>query len=46
VAENSEVRHWRSYGVLRLDLLPDSYTWQFVVASGDPFDEAGTGKCH
>lgn len=46
VAQNSVVRQWRSYGLLRLELHPDSYDWQFVVASGEPFEDAGTGKCH
>jgi acid phosphatase type 7 len=44
--ENSVLRRWGSYGLLRLELLPDAYEWQFVVASGEPFEDAGTGKCH
>ena len=41
---NSEVRHRSSYGVLRLQLLTNSYTWQFVPASGT-FSDSGSGSC-
>jgi acid phosphatase type 7 len=46
VVAGSEVRQWRSYGFLQMQLLPDSYTWRFLVAAGDQFEDAGVGECH
>ncbi len=35
-----------NYGVLKLDLAPDSYTWEFVSAEGGSFTDSGSGTCH
>jgi hypothetical protein len=43
---NSEVRDASSYGVLRLDLAPGSYAWQFVAVPGRSFSDNGSAACH
>jgi hypothetical protein len=35
-----------SYGVLKLDLMEDSYTWEFVPADSEGFTDSGTDTCH
>lgn len=42
---NSEVRNANTYGVLKLTLIPGSYSWQFVPEEGKTFTDAGTGFC-
>jgi hypothetical protein len=42
----SEVRSHDSHGVLRLDLRPGSYAWQFVPVDGDTFTDEGETQCH
>jgi hypothetical protein len=42
---NSEVFQAEAYGVLRLNLYPHDYSWQFIpVKEGQPSDN-GTGTC-
>jgi hypothetical protein len=43
---NSEVIGTTTFGVLRMQLHPDSYSWRFVSASSDPFTDVGTYPCH
>ena len=43
---NSEVRDAEAFGVLKLTLLPGSYTWQFVPEAGKTFSDSGQGACH
>ena len=43
---NSEVRHWETYGVLKLALSPGSYTWEFIPEEGKTFTDSGSGACH
>jgi hypothetical protein len=43
---NSEVRNSTAFGVLKLTLSVNSYTWQFVPVSGQTFTDSGTGTCH
>jgi hypothetical protein len=43
---NSEVRDNTSYGVLKLTLYSDSYTWEFVPIAGATFHDSGSGSCH
>ncbi|MGE5837766.1 MAG: PKD domain-containing protein [Acidobacteriota bacterium] len=45
IAANSEVRA-AAFGVLKLVLYPDRYTWQFVPMQGETFTDAGSGTCH
>jgi acid phosphatase type 7 len=42
---NSEVRNSSTYGVLKLTLMPGSYTWQFIPVEGETFTDSGTGFC-
>lgn len=35
-----------SYGVLRLDLAPSSYTFAFVPVAGQSYSDSGSGTCH
>jgi hypothetical protein len=44
-APNSEVRIDRHFGVLRLTLGTDAYSWEFVGERGGVLD-AGSGACH
>lgn len=45
VAIGSEVRSNASYGVLRLQLHRDGYSWKFLSIDGQPVDE-GFDRCH
>jgi hypothetical protein len=44
-APNSDFRHERTYGVLRLTLAPNSYEWRFLPAAGG-IGDAGITACH
>lgn len=44
-AANSEV-HDDAYGVLKLTLYQDGYTWEFVPAGSETFTDSGSGVCH
>ena len=41
-----EVRDNSTFGVLRLDLSPGSYNWQFIPVAGSSFTDSGSGTCH
>src|SRR5207247_2382924 len=43
---NSEVRNGTTYGVLKLTLDTDTYSWEFVPIAGQTFSDAGTTACH
>jgi acid phosphatase type 7 len=43
---NSEKQNYDTYGVLKLTLSPQSYTWEFVPEEGRTFRDSGTGVCH
>ena len=45
IAANSEVIG-SAFGVLKLTLFPDRYTWQFIPVTGEAFTDAGSGTCH
>jgi hypothetical protein len=45
-AANSQVRNSNTFGVLKLTLHADSYSWQFVPAAGSVFTDSGTTGCH
>ena len=45
IAPNSEVVS-AAYGVLKLNLAADSYTWEFVPIPGSTFTDSGSGTCH
>ena len=42
----SEVRRNDTFGVLKLNLYPYSYEWQFVPEAGKTFTDTGGGLCH
>ena len=42
---NSEVIS-AAYGVLKLTLYADHYTWQFIPMQGQSFSDQGSGTCH
>jgi hypothetical protein len=46
IRPNSEVRDANTWGVLKLTLNPDSYSWQFVPVAGQTFSDSGTTSCH
>ncbi len=41
----SEVRSNKTYGVLKLTLHPDAYSWEFVPVAGQTFTDAGSADC-
>ena len=43
---NSEVAQNDTFGVLKLTLQPDSYSWTFVPEAGKTFTDSGTTMCH
>ncbi len=43
---NSEVFESGTYGVLRLDLQPTSYSWEFVPEAGRTFTDSGSQACN
>jgi acid phosphatase type 7 len=45
IQPNSEVREL-VYGVLKFELHPDRYTWEFVPVEGENFTDKGEGRCH
>jgi len=42
----SEVAQNTTFGVLKLTLRPDSYSWTFVPEAGKTFTDSGTTMCH
>ncbi len=42
---NSEVFEGTTYGVLKLTLGPDAYSWEFVPIAGKSFRDSGSGSC-
>jgi hypothetical protein len=46
IAQNSEVRNGRAFGVLKLNLHPTSYDWEFVPVAGQTFTDSGSQACH
>ena len=45
-APNMQVVRPNAFGVLRLSLRPDSYSWRFVSVAGRNFVDSGTERCH
>jgi acid phosphatase type 7 len=44
--ENSELREWDTFGVLKLTLSPGKYAWEFIPEEGKNFHDVGSGACH
>jgi Calcineurin-like phosphoesterase len=45
-APNSVVRASHVFGVLRLELAPSSYAFEFITVAGPHFTDSGAGECH
>jgi len=43
---SSKKRSGRNFGVLKLELLPNSYTWSFLPTEGSSFSDEGSATCH
>jgi len=43
---NSELRNTDTFGVLRLTLTRERYTWEFIPEEGKDFRDSGSGACH
>ena len=46
ILANSVVRNDQTYGVLKLTLQTNSYTFQFVPIAGSSFTDSGSATCH
>ncbi len=46
IRSNSQVRNSNTYGMIKLTLRSDSYTWQFLPVAGSSFADSGTTACH
>ena len=46
VQPNSEVRSNQAFGVLKMELGGDGYTWEFRPVVGGRFSDSGSGTCH
>jgi acid phosphatase type 7 len=42
----TEVRSNSTFGVLKLDLHPSAYRWEFIPVAGGKFQDSGSGICH
>ena len=43
---NSEVRNNDTYGVIKLQLKPAGFDWEFVPEAGKTFTDSGSDECH
>lgn len=43
---NSELRNTDTFGVLRLTLTRERYTWEFIPEEGKDFRDSGSAACH
>ncbi|MEP7378988.1 MAG: LamG-like jellyroll fold domain-containing protein, partial [Chloroflexota bacterium] len=43
---NSQVRNADTYGVLKLNLKPGGYDWEFMPEAGKTFTDSGSDVCH
>ena len=46
ILPTSEVQHSGTFGVLRLNLHPESYDWQFIGETEGAFEDLGSANCH
>ena len=46
IRANSEVRNWTTFGVLKLTLRAQSYSWQFIPVPGGKFTDSGETRTH
>jgi len=45
LSPNSEARQSNVFGVLKLTLRPDSYSWQFITVAPGTFSDTGSDSC-
>ncbi|PTA48012.1 DNRLRE domain-containing protein [Micromonospora sp. RP3T] len=45
-AANSQAKNGNTFGVLKLTLSPNAYTWQFLPVTGGTFTDSGVDSCH
>lgn len=45
IQPNSEIRNAETFGVMKFDLKPGSYTWEFIPIEGSTFTDKGEGSC-
>jgi hypothetical protein len=45
MAKNSRVRYAKGWGVLRMTLSPDKYSWRFLPVAGAPPADSGSAEC-
>lgn len=43
---NSLIRNDNTFGAIKFDLSPTSYTWQFIPIAGSTFTDSGADSCH
>ena len=43
---NTEAHNYDTFGILKLTLYADSYTWEFIPVAGKTFTDVGSGSCH
>lgn len=43
---NTEAYNTTTYGVLKLTLSADSYTWEFIPVAGATYTDSGSAACH
>jgi hypothetical protein len=46
LSSNSETRVSKVFGVLKLTLRPDSYSWQFISTAPSTYTDVGSDSCH
>ncbi len=46
ILPESEVRNTGAFGVLKLELAPDGYAWEFLPVAGETFTDSGSAVCH
>ena len=43
---NTEAHNYDTFGILKLTLYAESYTWEFIPVAGKTFTDVGSGSCH
>ncbi len=45
IQSNSEIRNTETFGIMKFDLRPGSYAWEFIPVEGSTFTDRGEGTC-
>ena len=43
---NTEAHNYDTFGILKLTLYAESYTWEFIPVAAKTFTDVGSGSCH